>query len=223
MRTAKMQLLMLLATGLLVLGLGEPRAKADPITITFDDVPAGLTDPGEYASDGVYLVSANSSFGVVNGLFADFWVQSCTCAMSHPNVALGGSFDFQSPFFHDLVGFFFLPGTQVRATTNSVSFYVLGTTPGGMDPWTAVIFGKGSDDFIEINDDRLETVSGTGDAFVSFTTPAYDIAGFLLLTSTRRESIDNLSFNTPEIPEPSTILLLATGLAGVVTKIRGHR
>jgi hypothetical protein len=69
----------------------------------------------------------------------------------------------------------------------------------------------------------LDSVSGTTDTTVIFSRTIPDIHRFVLFASTRYEGIDNLSFNTPDIPEPATILLLGTGLAGVSAALRKRR
>jgi len=115
------------------------------------------------------------------------------------------------------------PGVLLPGTTDYVSFNIVSRRPGQMDPWMVAIFGAGGSIFDEVNMRRLEVMTGTGDGFVSFTSPGFDIAGFVLFASSRREGVDNLSFNTPQVPEPTTLLLLATGLAGVGGAVRKKR
>jgi hypothetical protein len=103
---------------------------------------------------------------------------------------------------------------------------VPGTQAGGTDPWTVAIFGGGynsSNLFDDVNNGRLETVTGTGDQFVSFTRAEADIAGFLLLSSSRREGIDDVRFAGPTVPEPRTLVLLGVGVLMLVLGQTAHR
>jgi hypothetical protein len=108
----------------------------------------------------------------------------------------------------------------VQATTDLLSFAVVGTQAGQTDPWHAVIFGLG--DFGGVTS-PLEIVSGTTDRVVTFLRPQRDIWGLLFVTTSSFEGIDDLTFNTPAIPEPTTLVLVGSGLVFCARRLRRSR
>lgn len=215
---AQMKLKTLVMTLLTFFLIGEASSHATPALIDFDERAAGRAGADVYGSKGVYLWSADSTFqsGTIGSITDSFLVLSCPCAPSPPNIALGSQAGRITPFFHNLLGQFVLPGSsspQRQASTDFVSFDIVGTVAGGNDPWTVVIFGGDNGEiFDEVNNHRLQVVTGTDNATVTFSQQTEGIAGFVLLTSSRYEGIDNLRFDTPQLPEPASIALLGIGI-----------
>jgi hypothetical protein len=195
--------------------------QADPIVINFDNEPegikAGFVHPAvailSAETDGLRLVATATGFGI----------GPAAAATSPPHVAFGAAG--LPAFFHDLIGTFFVPPVQagyVRASTDLVSFAVVGTESGQTEPWQALILGRDifGPDFVL---SPLETLSGTTDRVVTFQRPQRDIFGFFLVTTRSYEAIDDLTFNTPvgpPVPEPTTLVMVASGLALCARRLR---
>ncbi|PYQ75752.1 MAG: hypothetical protein DMG04_06015 [Acidobacteria bacterium] len=201
----------LLTAGLLV-GAATTAALADPVTITFDQPPCAPNARGAFPRDcyraaGFFVSSGQRDFSLAAGEFA---IVADPRAVSRPNVArplsgfdsLGFGFVSNGTCFNPL-NLFHQPGCSASA----VSFHITGSGPG-QTPWRVQILGLES---------RLEDVSGVSDEVVSFSSPHNPIVSLAILMGSPARGIDNVSFTSPAdlaaTPEPSTLLLIATGSA----------
>jgi len=178
-------------------------SHADTVTISFDQPAcmalAGGGYPGDcYAGSGVILTS-----DINGGRFTapHFAIASDTHAVSSPNVARAVT------GFTDVRGAFIVNG-GAPGFTDLVSWNVTGSVHG-QDPWEAMIFGTNG---------LLDAIAGFSDQLVVFSRPGNDVLGLFMSMGTAMQGMDNLSFNAPQgpssaTPEPSTVLLIATGAA----------
>jgi hypothetical protein len=200
--------------------------KADPILITFDPVPTAFA-PGQYshlsyAAQGVVLVSGEVSSNPNGPLsaYSAFGIGGPGHPITPLSIAFGWVGRNPPPiFFRNLQGNFVLPGPSPGmlspSETDFVAFDVVATQQGQGDAWTASIYDR--------DNHLLSSVSGTTDGPVVFSRTVRDIHRFTLIVSSRWEGIDNLSFNAPQVPEPATLLLFGTGMAGLSAVIRRRR
>lgn len=153
---------------------------------------------------GVGVVSgANPNFGLVadnNALFvnasgADFNVNTLLITPSSAMRAIG--FDFKGS-----------NGTQVPGA--SAASYRITVTLANGDTHTIEVANPSSTNF----------------SFIGFSSPDVDIASVAIASLSGGQPIlDNVSFsaNVQPVPEPATIMLLGTGLAGAASYVRKRR
>jgi PEP-CTERM motif-containing protein len=205
-----------LLTAAFLLCAWTPSASADPVKITFDQPPCAPLATGVYSGD-CYAGSGVTFWSDINGgrfTAPRIAIASDAHAVSPPNVARGVT------GFTDVAGEFIVPG-GTTGFTDFVAWNVTGSLgPGHQDPWEAFILGTNGN--FDNRFSVLASITGFSDQLVSFSRPGRDIVGIFMSMGTAVQGMDNLSFNAPQAttPEPSTLLLIGTGLAALARRRR---
>jgi hypothetical protein len=117
--------------------IGQQPVKASPVLLTFDDLMPGRAS--HFTDVGIEFATGNSTNppDSLSGLIPSVTIEASDSATSPPNIAVGRFSNFpppeDDPRFRDLIATF----TPFRVATDYVSFDIVGTRPGGDDPWIA--------------------------------------------------------------------------------------
>jgi len=187
-------------------------SPAEAVVIDFDTLPNGTV-----LSSGTAITTQYQPLGAVfasNGGTSAHILSDPPEAVSQPNILVGND-NFSDIFLH-----FVDPATGVPSTANNFSVYAISV---GHSEWTVTAkdaLGQTLQTFI------LQHLNGPANGLgnqdlLRFT--ATDIATidfvFTIVDGSDGIGIDNLSFTVQQasaVPEPGTVVLLGTGLAGLL-------
>jgi hypothetical protein len=218
-----MRIRRVLFAGLVILTAART-AEALPVTINFDDLVAisnNLQSGAAYSSLGVFISTLNSipnsvdsaGDGFVASFLSDtFWLISNNDSVSPPNFAAatnGGP--------NEVLIFFATPVTSVDLQTddspgeNADVVRLLAVERLAGFNFEVLAADSGLDNAVTAPDNTLHVdLGGTPFSYVVFQ------------TTTEQEGLDNLQFNQvgPEVPEPTSLLFVGSGLVALVRRRR---
>lgn len=180
-------------------------------TINFDDISTSFTlvASDRYMADGVLL----GTDGV--GVFA-------FAAASYTNTPLtyvyGSSSSGGATADKQVIVDFVLPGTTTAAVTDDLFFYVADGDVGTGETWSAAVY--------DLNGTLLDSFSSATNDEIRVTFSDAGIHRLVFTPSSDDEGLDSLNFRDTHagaVPEPGTMILLATGLLGVAGSSRRRR
>ena len=195
---ASLALLLLLSAG----------AQAEPITVTFE----GRDPLGPARAGGLLLGGGCPSGPLLHICFGGGRIG--------PSGAAGNNAFLPPTFptgFTNIQGWFInpTPGASVQSVSTFVAFDIVGSSLTQNPFYTVSIY--------DANGNLIASETGTTDRRVTFSFSSPTIGWFVFFPGGREQGIDNLTFETTTAPEPATLVLLGTGLAGIVAKVRRRR
>ncbi|HKR21897.1 MAG TPA: PEP-CTERM sorting domain-containing protein [Pyrinomonadaceae bacterium] len=191
--------------------------NADPVVLTFDEP----TRPSDlYQSQGVVLMTILIRNGSVDGAINDIVLRTSPAAVSPPQGLFPVNVNPQFAGVNGIDGRFVFTTSEnvvVQGSTTSVQFNVIGS----QGTWTVLFFDTTNPNQADIQTGLIGTFTGSTDQVINFSS-ANGIGRFVLIPSLVNSTtgIDNLQFEATSVPEPSTLLLLAFGVGGLVARKR---
>jgi PEP-CTERM motif len=203
-------------------------ATSEATTINFEGMAASTNTSGAPNNPASVISTGLNAQGIVFGLAGVSTgvavISNTSGSFSDPNAVSGLDANGELTAFlsgNTYFGFV-LSGTLTPAVTNSVSFRV-GDDGGDIDSWTINAYGVGN---VLIN-----TQSLSGSAHQLYSLSLAGISRIEIINTTGSNAgyaVDDITFNEPTatsaaVPEPASLLLLASGMAVVAHRLRRAR
>ncbi len=211
-----MKNLMMLLCITLVIVFSHVTASADPITLTFDEVPPGLVSVTNPTAP-----MGTSPFLTTRGITFEFRVGGLLSADARYGANGPGAFTFVqgNVLEGDAAGILTL---NFVVPTSQFQFGIGLTSPNNLAPGLTVELFDSALQSLGVNSINTNRISTSPLSEGTFSYAGTPISRAVLnfnegaLAFPRRFALDNLTVNP--IPEPTTMILLSTGLAGLAAR-----